>query len=125
VRTLTDLPAISEVEIDAARVDVHDSEDEQVGAHAEVGEGQVTHEELGHCEIKHVAKQDEKHGQVANHSRDHNEPHADTQPREAHDVLTGVQGVRLGPALHMDRTRTAREGTRLWHFIIICYYYYY
>jgi hypothetical protein len=62
VRTLTDLPAISEIEIDAAGMDVHDGEDEQVGAHTEISKGEMTHQELGHCEIQHVAKQHEKHG---------------------------------------------------------------
>lgn len=101
---LTDLPAVGEIEVDAAGVDVHDGEDQQVGAHAEVGKGEVAHEELRHSEIEHIAKQHEKHGQVANHRRDHDEPHADTQPREAHDIFAGVQCVGFWPAFDMDRT---------------------
>ena len=96
--TLTYLPAVSEIEIDATGVDVHDGEDKQVGAHAEVGKGEVAHEELGDCEFQHVTEQHEKNGQVAYHSRNDDKPHTDTQPREAHDIFAGVQGVRLRPA---------------------------
>lgn len=65
----------------------------------------MAHEEFGHCEIEHVAKQHEKHGQVTHDGRYHDKPHADTQPREAHDILAGVQRVRLRRTLHVYRTR--------------------
>jgi len=105
--TLTYLPAVSEIEIDATGVDVHDGEDKQVGAHTEVGKGEVAHEELGHGELQHVTEQHEKNGQVAYHSRDDDKPHTDTQPREAHDVLTRVQRVGLWSA--HDKDRAARN----------------
>jgi len=105
--TLTYLPAVSEIEIDATGVDVHDGEDKQVGPHTEVGKCEVAHEEFGHGELQHVTEQHEKNGQVAYHSRDDDKPHTDTQPCEAHDILTRVQGVGLWPA--HDKNRAARN----------------
>ena len=105
--TLTYLPAVSEIEIDATGVDVHDGEYKQVGAHTEVGKGEVAHEELGHGKLQHVTEQHEKNGQVAYHSRDDDKPHTDTQPREAHDILTRVQRVGFWSA--HDKDRAARN----------------
>ena len=108
--TLTYLPAVSEIEIDATGMDVHDGEYKQVGAHTEVGKGEVAHEELGHGELQHVTEQHEKNGQVAYHSCDDDKPHTDTEPREAHDILTRVQGVGLWSAHDKDRAaRNARK----------------
>lgn len=107
--TLTYLPAVSEIEIDATGVDVHDGEDQQVGAHTEIGKCEVAHEELGHSEFEHVTQQHEKYGQVAYHSRDDDKPHTDTQPRETHDVLTRVQSVGLWSARDMDRAARNTE----------------
>lgn len=43
---LTVLPVDGVVEVDADGVQVHGRDDEQVDAHAQVGDGQVHHQEL-------------------------------------------------------------------------------
>lgn len=79
---------------------VHEGDEHQVKAHAQVSHGQVAHEEPGDGDLAVARQQRDENGQVPCHGTDGDEPGEAAQEGEAQQVLTGVKGVRLRGALH-------------------------
>jgi len=87
------LPGDGVAVVVGARVEVDGRHQQQVDAHAEVGEGQVTHEEARDGELLLARQQDEHHQEVGRDGQRADHPHQDPQEALAHHVLAGVQGV--------------------------------
>jgi len=82
---LTVLPVDGVVEVDADRVDVHSDNEEEVDAHAKIGNGQVDHQKLGdghRMEPRRLHK-DHDHKQIADDGSARDEPGGHSQPSGA------------------------------------------
>lgn len=97
----TVLPVDGVVKVVADGPGVDDGDDEQVQSHAEVGDGQVTHEELGYSHAEATAAEHQQDRGVAEYGRDGDQPDGDPQRPVAHQVLAGVEGVGAGLAVHV------------------------
>lgn len=82
-----------------AGVIVHEGDQHQVEAHAEVRKGQVAHEESGDAQLVVADEEDDEDGEVPEDGEHGNDPGEAAQEGEAQQVLAGVEGVRLWGAL--------------------------
>lgn len=102
------LPAGGMVVVLVAGVEVHEGNQHQVEPHAQVGKGQVAHEESWDGQLVAADEQEDQDGQVTGHSEDRDEPGEAAQEGEAQQVLTGVERIRHRRA-HYERPAMATK----------------
>lgn len=100
------LPVRGVVVVLVTGVVVHDGDEHQVEPHAQVGEGQVTHEESGNGQL--VVTKNDQNGQVTSQGKARNYPGETVQEGKAQQVLTRVKGVWLGRALDEGAVKTIK-----------------
>lgn len=88
---------------------VHGGDEQQVQPHAEVGEGQVAHEEARDGELVVAGQENEEHGEIAGDGEDVYKPDQHSEEAVSQDVFAGVEGIRF---------RSAREDFRLTKVIL-------
>lgn len=93
------LPLDSVLTVVPTGPEVHSGDHEEIHANAEVGEGQVAHQEPRHGQLAAARKYHKQHGQVARNGQDIDEPNGHPQEAKTGDVLAGVKSVRLWTAL--------------------------
>ena len=95
------LPVNGMVVVLGLSVEVYGGDEEQIQPHAEVCEGQVAHEEAWHGQLVVAREEDDQDEDVAQESQQTHKPHHNSQGLVAHDVLTGVELIRLGGTHHV------------------------
>ena len=89
------LPLDGVLAVVATRPQVHGRDHQQVDADAEVGEGQVAHQEAWDRQLGAAREEDQQNSQVADDGQDVDEPDGHAQEAEACQVLAGVESVGL------------------------------
>lgn len=111
------LPLNSVFTVVSTRPDVHGRDHKEIHADAEVGEGQVAHEESRDGQFAAACEYHKQHREVAGDGKDVDEPDGHSQEPEAGDVLAGVERVRLGGAL---QGWSALTQVQLWVIELYC-----
>ncbi|TNN61419.1 hypothetical protein EYF80_028436 [Liparis tanakae] len=95
------LPVDGVVEVLGSRVQVHGGDEQQVDPHAQVGKGQVAHEEAGHRELVVAGEQHQEHRHVPQNRQQTHEPHGHSQEAKPHYVLAGIELIRHRCTRHL------------------------
>lgn len=95
------LPVYGVIEVLGPSVEVYRSNEQQVDPHAQVCDGQVTHEETGHWQLVVAGEQHQQDHHVSQNSQQAHEPHRHSQEAKAHYVLARVKLVGCRCALHL------------------------
>lgn len=104
----TGLPVCGVIVVLMTGMVVHEGNQDEIKPHAQVGEGQITHEKSGDCELMVANQQDDQNSQVTGHSENRNDPGETAQEGKAQQVLARIKSIWLWGAFDKRVAKTVK-----------------